>query len=55
LEDCNKYKEELLEKDNRNKVEKMIIDGNMQLIEGDTPVMDKWLNQIFFFIWDATQ
>jgi len=55
LEDCHRYHEEFLDKDTGIQVEQLIIDGNMELIEGDTSVMDKWLNQIFFFIWDATQ
>ena len=55
LEDCHRYHEEFLDKDTGIKVEQLIIDGNMELIEGDPSVMDRWLNQIFFFIWEATQ
>jgi len=53
LEDCHRYHEEFLDKDIGIQVEQLIIDGNMELIEGDTSVMDKWLQQIDAFIWDC--
>ena len=51
LEDCHRYHEEFLDKDTGIKVEQLIIDGNMELKEGDTSVMDSWLQQIDSFIW----
>jgi deoxyadenosine/deoxycytidine kinase len=51
LEDCHRYHEEFLDKDTGIKVEQLIIDGNMELKEGDTAIMDSWLQQIDSFIW----
>ena len=53
LEDCHRYHEEFLDKDTGIQVEQLIIDGNMELIEGDTATMDSWLRQIDSFIWDC--
>jgi deoxyadenosine/deoxycytidine kinase len=53
LEDCHMYHEEFLDKDTGIKVEQLIIDGNMELVEGDTAIMDSWLQQIDSFIWDC--
>ena len=53
LEDCHRYHEEFLNKETGIKVEQLIIDGNMELVEGDTAIMDSWLQQIDSFIWDC--
>jgi hypothetical protein len=53
LEDCHRYHEEFLDKDTGIQVEQLIIDGNMELKEGDTTTMDNWLQQIDSFIWDC--
>ncbi len=53
LEDCHRYHEEFLDKETGIKVEQLIIDGNMELKEGDTTIMESWLRQIDSFIWDC--
>ena len=53
LEDCHRYHEEFLDKDTGIKVEQLIIDGNMELKDDDTAIMDSWLQQIDSFIWDC--
>ena len=50
LEDCHRYHEEFLDKETGIKVNQLIIDGNMDLKEGDTSIMDNWLQQIDAFI-----
>jgi deoxyadenosine/deoxycytidine kinase len=50
LEDCHRYHEEFLDKDTGIKVNQLIIDGNMELKEGETATMDGWLHQIDSFI-----
>ena len=54
LEDCHRYHEEFLNKDTGIKVEQLIIDGNMELKDGDTAIMESWLQQIDSFIWDSS-
>jgi deoxyadenosine/deoxycytidine kinase len=53
LEDCHRYHEEFLDKETGIKVEQLIIDGNMELKEGDNTIMESWLQQIDSFIWDC--
>jgi len=50
LEDCHRYHEEFLDKDTGISVNQLIIDGNMDLKEGETATMDGWLRQIDAFI-----
>lgn len=53
LENCHKYHEEFLDRDKGIKANQLIIDGNMELKEGDTTVMAAWLQQIDAFVSPA--